>query len=300
MKTESFSRSLVGGAIIIGQYIASAGCETEEAGANPPSLQETTRQNVTSVTLTQKEIDTLAQRYLTEKMNALERKVVLERIRSLSPDQSLAFFQSLKNIQLEGKDIAKIDRETQTMIELGEAIDKYSISEKVNRLNLTREQVHEAIALHYGFDEFDLATLNELPDLKIGTQNTNQGSDVAIARSALCILPYVSCNTTTYTATASGASCGMNCINGTSYDRFSNETCEVGACDHRIFYPSASRKNAVDGETSAADCVIMYYPSIISRWENGYTQLGYGIAGPASCGIYLNVSEYLRDNTQVF
>lgn len=298
MKTKIFSRSF-NGLIIIAQCVASLGCESEETDSNLLLSQERTRQSVTSITLTKDEINILAQKYLSEKMSTWERKATLEKIRSLSPDQSSTFFQNLKEIQITANN-AKIDSEAQTMIEIGEAIDKYAASQGLNRLNLRREQIHEAIGLHYGFDEFKIAALNEPTALNTIRQNADHDSAVAIAKSALCIFPYVSCSTTSYTATAYGASCGFNCINGSSYDRVSNETCEIGACDHRIFYPSATRKNVVDGETSAADCVINYYGGIINRWENNYTQLGYGIAGPASCGIYLSVSEYLRDNTQVF
>lgn len=245
------------------------------------------------------ELMVLADRYLNEEHETDEESQnLLAEIERLSSEDSYRFFVIVDHLQFETNPV--LADEEMRMRELSRAINEYAHERGIGRLHLTREQAHEAMVEHLGLGQDALDDLNrDLEEQSYEIPDDGSGTRTVLAAS--CSPGYSSCNTVSYTSTAWGGSCGSGCINGYSNDRFSNELCEFGGCDHRIFYPSASLEDAVYGETSLAFCVINYYGGgIISRYAGGYTQLGYGIGGPAYCGIWSNVGPYLRDNTQVF
>lgn len=130
----------------------------------------------------------------------------------------------------------------------------------------------EIVRVAYGFD------VSEIP--------VEEGSDSGEAPPPpiSCYVPgavYCS-NTSAWSGTLNGASCGSGCTTGNGYDRTGNERCELLGCDYRIRFTDTSVAT-IDGRTSAADNVILYYGGLIYYTSGSYS---YALAGYGASLLY--------------
>jgi hypothetical protein len=201
----------------------------------------------------------LADDYLYKDASAEEKAILLEDIRSLTPEDTKRFHQ----VVIERAGLTGNERRS------AEIAAAYAEENDIPLL-AARHEKHGA-AMH--------ARL--LRDL---THSEGPSLDSVESRPKLaCGTGEVSCNYVTYwNSYLTDGTCPGGCVNGTLYDRTGNTPCEFGACDYRIRFTKASA-TGVDGNSLAADCVLLYYGTLGSYSGGPYTYAAIGQGGITAC-----------------
>lgn len=217
----------------------------------------------------------LAWRYLYEETDDAGSRAILEEVQALSIDETRVFVEEIKKIEVTPEYTTPQD---QWMHEHArDYLLDYMEAEDINASEVTSKDMDIV------FEELTAVMPEDIGDVDFDGQG------------GFCAPGWAICSTVSFTTTIYGASCASGCTRATGYDRRSNSACEFGACDYRVEFPTSSMASTVDGTTSAADCVILYYGGFIARSSSGRTQVGYGIAGPTSCWTTgATVSGYLQ------
>jgi hypothetical protein len=227
-------------------------------------------------------------------MSPDERDALLVSLSTLTPLDSVNFFQKLRLLQgvppTPHRDAARTGPYSK-MLEVDDAINRMAVETRTNRLLLARSDITNRLRVAMGLD-LD-ASFTTTSRAGVATDNSDA------APLAVCLPGYDICTVATdfqdtglhYNA------CQGGCIRGAAYDRISNERCELGACDYRVWYATGSvRANRVDGMTAAADCVVNSWPTLLNSYvSTGYTRVLYGWGHTSACGIYTGAT--LRDTT---
>lgn len=104
---------------------------------------------------------------------------------------------------------------------------------------------------------------------------------------AACPIGQVSCSTFSVNAsTVYRATCGTTCLSASGFDRASNEECELGACDYRVwFYGRSSAISGIHGTTGAMNCLAQKAPH--GRvYSINRTEVSFGFGDTTTCLIF--------------
>lgn len=198
----------------------------------------------------------LADDYLFKQATADEKAILLENIRSLTPEDTRLFHR----ITIERAGLTGNERRG------AEIAAAYAEENGISLLNARREKHEEAISARLRAE----LTQSEGPALESGEKGA-------------CGFGQVPCNFVTFwNSSLANGTCTTGCVNGTLYDRTGNEACEYGACDYRIRFTKAPATQ-IDGNTLAADCVLAYYGALLSYTGAPYTYAVIGQGGIVAC-----------------
>jgi hypothetical protein len=234
----------------------------------------------------------LARRYLFEEVDDAGSAAIFSEIKQLSREQTKEFHQELIEVQLAMGDVSPFD------LRYAQAVARRSEELGIPFFELTgqdQQAILEEVALSATNGDVEPS---EVPaPLQLETETL---PPIGYKQSTLCVPGKVSCNVIAFQSTAIGGSCATGCISATSSDRLSNESCEWGACDYRVRFPTASLRTNIDGKTAAADCVVLYYNGLLSRYASSQMDVLVGIGGPAFCYIFSGAQSYMQSNLQVY
>lgn len=243
-------------------------------------------------------IEGLANDYLFDQNNTdVEQKDLLAEISGLSPQDSVLFAKKLRELQGAPKteDLTYSAPEYMSLL-MDDFLNDLALERGVNRFNISREDVADAVRDAFGIDIRGNATMPSEP-LPEHPTSTDFGS----VSQAVCILPYVACSTASFPFNDTQYNFCSNgtCKIGFANDNVSNSACELVGCDYRVSYATgATRWNRIDGQTAAADCVATAWPTLISSYGGGVTQILYGYGNTTSCGVFTGA--YLQSNISIW
>lgn len=234
-------------------------------------------------TKTDSEIQALADKYMYDTgMSKNEVAEFRSQLGQMSPADSVRFFQKLRVAQGLANGTTNRSDPSGIALEIDDYLNDLATEKQVNRFLLPRQAMEKGVATRFNVDISGPATKPVAKPSKVTSDGIEQDS------KALCVPPYVSCSTGSFPYSVSYWFCASNnCNYGYMNDRVSNDACELVGCDHRIWYPTGNwRATKVDGLTSMTDCLVNYWPSMITDYDGSNTKVLYGYGGALVCGIY--------------
>ena len=255
--------------IVVLACVVLAGCEVDpfgEGGSSEPVPEATLR--------------VLAQQYLFIESPPNEIDSLMISLRGLSPEDSVRLFDQLRVLQgVPATAEAATSPAERLTIEMDEAISRLALEARTNRLLLPMAEVRQRLLQSMGVD-IDAAYTRPWR-----AQDT---SARVPEPAAICLPGYDFCTVAAFDENGfKYNACQGGCITGNGFDRVSNEGCELGACDYRVWYPTgAIRANRVDGTTPAASCVVNSWPTLLNSYLGGYTRVLYGWGHTTACGVF--------------
>jgi hypothetical protein len=229
----------------------------------------------------------LGQQYLFDtKMSSDQRAALMASLRVLSPIDSVRFFQELRVLQGMPLTDAAVETGPDThMLEVDDAINRMAIETQTNRLRLPRSDIKDRLRISMGVD-LDASYTSYTKTWRSGVGQES----LDLTTQALCPPAYAYCTAATdfQDTDLKYNACQGGCTTGAAFDRVSNAACEFVDCDYRIWYATGSvRATRVDGMTTAADCVVNSWPTLLNSYVSyGYTRVLYGWGHTTACGVY--------------